>query len=78
MGFMERELERVKRGLREPQSDERYCHLYAAQQALSWALDPQGFAAPYDTIVNGKIQPLIKDTQADLEDCLVVHHPPAS
>jgi hypothetical protein len=34
--------------------------LYAAQQALAWALDPTGFAAPFTTITG---------TRADSEDC---------
>lgn len=28
----------------------RYAELYAAQQALSWALQPEGFAAPYEML----------------------------
>jgi len=31
------ELERIERALQEPQIDERYMQLYAAQQALTWA-----------------------------------------
>ncbi len=73
MGFMQRELERIERGLREPQSSERYCQLYAAQQALSWALEPSGFALPYDTIVSGRVRPL-RDTPASLEDCSGLPH----
>jgi hypothetical protein len=40
MGFIERELRRIS-----------YRQLYAAQQALVWALDPDGFRAPYETIL---------------------------
>ncbi len=49
-GFVQRELDRIAVALRESQSPERYGQLYAAQQALSWALEPNGFSAPMDTI----------------------------
>lgn len=78
MGFVQRELERIECALHEPQSSERYCQLYAAQQALSWTLEPSGFASSYETIVSGKVHPLIKDTQADSEDCSAVPHRSAS
>lgn len=73
MGFIRRELERIERGLREPQSSERYCQLYAAQQALSWALEPSRFALPYDTIMSDRLRPL-RDTPASLEDCSAPPH----
>jgi len=61
MGFIERELERIREALRQAdQATDRYRQLYAAQQALSWALEPIGFRAPYDAIV---------DTPADAGDC---------
>jgi hypothetical protein len=50
MSFIQRELDRISVALREPRSAEQYAQLYAAQQALSWALEPEGFKAPYDTI----------------------------
>lgn len=52
-GFVQRELERIELALRQAQTESAYCQLYAAQQALSWALEPTGFKAPYDTIVTG-------------------------
>lgn len=58
MSFIERELRRIEVALHEPQTDERYCQLYAAQQALGWALEPTGFMSPYDTIQRGRVQPL--------------------
>jgi hypothetical protein len=61
MGFIERELERIRGALRQTdQASEEYRQLYAAQQALSWALEPIGFRAPCDTIL---------DTPADAGDC---------
>lgn len=49
MKFIERELERISAALREPRTAE-YDQLYAAQQALSWALDPTMFKSPYDVV----------------------------
>ena len=73
MGFVQRELEHIERDLREPQSSERYCQLYAAQQALSWVLEPSGFASPYETIISDRVRPL-RDTPASLEDCSAPPH----
>lgn len=67
MGFVTRELERLAVALREPQPPKRYCELYAAQQALSWSLDPLGYAAPHDVIVGGMVQPL-RDDRSDTGD----------
>jgi hypothetical protein len=49
-GFIQRELDRIAGALRRAPSPECHQRLYAAQQALSWALEPNGFAAPYDVI----------------------------
>ena len=59
MSFIQRELDRISRALHEPRSAE-YNRLYAAQQALAWALEPTGFQSPYD---------VIKDTLAISKDC---------
>lgn len=51
MSFITRELDRISARLRNvalPKSEHE--QLYAAQQALSWALEPNGFRSPYDTI----------------------------
>ena len=47
-GFIERELGRIEAALREPRFADQYDQLYAAQQALSWALEPEGFQRPGD------------------------------
>lgn len=51
MGFIDREVARIQAGLHaaEPESA-RWRELHAAQQALKWATEPQGFAAPFDSI----------------------------
>ncbi len=56
MGFIERELERVTEALQAgPLPADRYGQLFAVQQALSWALEPNGFKSPYLTIEEGRI-----------------------
>lgn len=62
MIFIKRELERIEGALREPQSADRYCQLYAAQQALAWVSDPVMFSAPFDTVDQGRVTPI--DTAA--------------
>ena len=52
MGFIERELSRIESALgKSSEGDAKYDQLYVAQQALKWATEPQGFAAPLDIIV---------------------------
>jgi hypothetical protein len=76
-GQVARELERLEKALREPQTDDRYCQLYAAQQALAWALDPSAAASPYATIQRGLVKPL-RGTQEGSADCQAVGRPPES
>lgn len=60
MSFIHRELDRIGDALRaDPESND-YDRLYAAQQALSWATDPEGFKSPFG---------LIMGTQEAKEDC---------
>ena len=61
VGFVERELARIADALREPRFADQYDRLYAAQQALSWALEPDGFKRPFDMITTG--------IPAGTEDC---------
>jgi hypothetical protein len=66
MSFVQRELDRIRVALVEgPRSDDERRQLYAAQQALSWALEPIGFKAPYATITGTPEEP---------EDCLENTH----
>lgn len=77
MGFIEKELNRISDAIHNPMSTDQYRALYAAQQALAWASDPEGYASPYETVLNGKIQPLT-GTQGDSEDCSVALRQPLS
>ena len=65
---IECELDRIAVELRKTASTERYTQLYAAQQALAWAKSPEGAMSPYEAVINGKVQPLISDTQEGSED----------
>jgi hypothetical protein len=57
MSYIQRELDKIAVALRDPQSQERHQELYAAQQALVWALDPNCYRAPMDTINEVPTQP---------------------
>jgi hypothetical protein len=49
MGFIERELERVRSAIPSAEAPLRD-QLMTAQQALSWALDPYTFKGPVETL----------------------------
>ncbi len=51
MSFIERELTRIGSALRDSQHEEHRDALYAAQQALSWAHDPNSFRTPYGMVM---------------------------
>lgn len=57
MEVIRREHDRIEAALREPQSPATSCRLYAAQQALAWAMKPAGFGTLYESIHRGRIQP---------------------
>ena len=66
MSFIQRELDRIGDALRSnPQAND-YDRLYAAQQALAWASDPQGFRPPFASI---------RGTQEGSEGCSAPPHP---
>lgn len=68
MGIIDRELAKLGHALRvAPQG--RYQELYAAQQALSWALDPQCFKSP---------AAMLTGTLEDEADCPECHNQPRS
>lgn len=53
------ELDKIAQAMRSPDlAPERYCQLYAAQQALAWS-SGQFAAAPCDVIMSGRVQPLM-------------------
>jgi hypothetical protein len=50
MLFIQRELEHIQVALTSAKPSNRYAELYAAQQALLWALDSGTFKAPHDML----------------------------
>lgn len=70
MSFIQRELDRIAIALRRAPSPECYARLYAAQQALSWAIEPTGFKSPYEAITG--------DIREGTADCSADPHPPQS
>jgi hypothetical protein len=49
MGMIQREIDRIRKALL--LGDERRIELYAAQQALEWALEPDGIMSPASMIL---------------------------
>lgn len=62
---MERELERLKSALQLPQPPGRFAQIYAAQQALAWAINPEGYGSPMDVIERGAVPSSARDIPAD-------------
>lgn len=67
MGYIKRELDKISAAIRGGSNHER--ELYAAQQALAWATEPEGFASPFAMIMG---------TQADSEGYLSSLNPAPS
>jgi hypothetical protein len=64
MGLIQREIDRIRADL--VSGADRAGELYAAQQALEWALEPGGIKSPYE---------MITGIQEGSGDCLVHLHP---
>lgn len=63
---IKKELEKIESSLiNSSLTREQYLELYAVQQALSWVLDSELAAAPYDVVMSGKVQPLTADIPAN-------------
>jgi hypothetical protein len=61
MSFIAREIERIRSAILA--GDNRRAELYAAQQALEWALEPDGIQSPYGMVMG--IQEGSADYSAD-------------
>jgi hypothetical protein len=68
MSFIQRELDSLVDALRVPQTPDNYAKLYAAQQALAWAMEPEGFASPLVAIARSSAEPVM-GIQEDSEGC---------
>jgi hypothetical protein len=66
ISFVQRELDRIHNALGDERTNPKYPELYAAQQALAWALDPRCARSPFDTVMG---------TQEAKEDCPEYPHP---
>jgi hypothetical protein len=74
MSLIQREIDRIGETIRHSDPVPHYDELYAAQQALLWALEPETFKAPYDLLV-----PVSGDIPQGSEDCLGENdHSPSS
>ena len=62
MSFLQREYDRIGEALRDQKNANKHDLLYAAQQAIAWASDPEAYKSPLT---------LITSTPADSEDCSV-------
>lgn len=69
MSFVQRELDRISAALRADPQPNDYDLLYAAQQALAYAIDPEAAKAPLA---------MIRGTQAGSEGCSADPRLPAS
>ena len=63
MSFIQREIDRLRTGLLDGVSNKE--EIYAAQQALEWALEPSGIKSPADHLMG---------TQEDLAGCSAHPH----
>ena len=59
MSFISREIDKIRLAMLDGKGNSK--ELYAAQQALEWALEPDGIQSPYTMIMG---------TQEGKEDCL--------
>ena len=64
MSFVQREMERLGRALCADPRPDREAELYAAQQALAWALDPEVAMSPYEHLTIRPIEAADKDCSA--------------
>jgi hypothetical protein len=72
MSFIDRERERIDREYRSiPETDPRRPVLHAARQALAWALEPEGFMPPLQSIIGS-------DNLPNSKDCSAHSRPPSS
>ena len=62
--LVQRELDRIGAALTQSDPVPRYDELYAAQQAVMWALDPETYKAPFDLLAP------VSGTPEDSKGCL--------
>ena len=68
MSFIQRELDRIETTLRGTLLEADRARLGSAQQALSWVMEPSGFASPFDAIARTSPD-MVKGIQGDSVGC---------
>ena len=75
---IEQELNRIQDSLHTNITEKQYCELYAAQQALVWADNPDIAKSPFDTVMQGSViyykEPAM-GIQGEPKDCLSLSNP---
>lgn len=71
MNHIEAELHRIEARLAAYPDPFEHAGLYAAQQALRWAAQPEAFAPPYSVVTR-------RGNEADSKGCSEGNRPPAS
>ena len=51
MSFVQRELDKINAEIVKGTTPQRHAELYAAQQALAWAIEPAGIKSPYNQVM---------------------------
>ncbi len=74
MSFVQRELSAISTALIDENNAGKRAELYAAQQALAWALEPSGYKRPLSTVLRNNL----KGTPEDSTDYSADPHPIAS
>jgi hypothetical protein len=66
MSFIQRELDKINDAIRSDKTDlEDLVKLRAAQQALAWATDPDGYKSPYNFIFKVEGKPITGEPQSE-------------
>lgn len=76
MGFIDRELARIAAAMADEANEGQRGELYAAQQALKWATEPTGYAAPLDMVLQRTPEGPTSGTLAEPAGCLAEHRQP--
>jgi hypothetical protein len=69
MSFLRREFDRLQAALREQENANKYDLLYAAQQAIAWASDPDAYRSPFE---------MLTGIQGEPKGCPAESRPPQS
>jgi hypothetical protein len=74
MNVVQTELNRIRAALRKTPIGPRFAELYAAQQALCWAAEPEAVSSPLDMIERRAVE-VTDDTLEGSGGCPSASHP---